>query len=355
MGGVMIMAGGTGGHIFPGLAVAAALRDQQVPVHWLGGPRGLENQLVPAAGIELQRVAISGLRGRGALGWLAAPFRILRAVIQARRILRRCQPGCVLSMGGYAAGPGGLAARWLGIPLVVHEQNRHPGLTNRWLARWASRVCVGFDGTFPASQHSEVTGNPVRQSIAALAAPEQRFAERQGPLRLLVLGGSLGARFLNRQVPAMLAMIEPDQRPVVRHQCGARGEQETRDAYQQSGLTATVEPFIDDMAAAYEWADVVICRAGALTVSELMAAGLGAVLVPYPHAVDDHQAANGSVLSEAGAALLMRENDWDSAALAKQVGNWTRPRLQTMATAARALHPGDAAGRVAAICQEVQR
>ena len=354
-GAVVIMAGGTGGHIFPGLAVAEALRQADVPVYWLGTPRGLENRLVPAAGLPLLHVTVSGLRGRGVLGWLQAPFRIFKAFWQARAILRRRAPRCVLSLGGYAAGPGGLAARWLGIPLIVHEQNRRPGLTNRWLARWAKTVCTGFDATFPGRPNTVVTGNPVRAAIRALPAPQQRLAGRQGPLRVLVLGGSQGARFLNEKVPAMLALLAAEQRPEVLHQCGANGVPVAREAYAQYSVAARVEPFIDDMAAVYAWADVVICRAGALTVSELMAAGVASILVPVPHAVDDHQFANGQVLSEAGAAMLVRENQWDPTALSACFKRWhgQRDELLRMGSAARALDRGDAAAQVARMCLEV--
>lgn len=352
----LIMAGGTGGHIFPGLAVADALQAQDLPVCWLGTPQGLENQLVGAAGVPMLHVQVQALRGKGGLGWLMAPFKLARAVWQAVGVLRRVRPGCVLSMGGYVAGPGGVAARLLGVPLVVHEQNRRPGLTNRLLSGWAQRVCEGFAGTFPQQARVVHTGNPVREKIRALAAPAQRYQGRQGALRIVVLGGSLGARFLNQKVPEMLAHWPQDQRPEVLHQCGKRGVVETREAYQQHQVSARIEPFVDAMEAVYGWADLVICRAGALTVSELMAAGLPAVLVPFPHAVDDHQYANGEVLAEAGAALLIREADWDSAQLAKQLQQWQqRETLVAMAEAARRLDCGDAARHVAQICQEVAR
>lgn len=352
---VLIMAGGTGGHIFPGLAVAAALRDCKAKVSWLGTPQGMENQLVAQAQIPMHHVRVSALRGKGLTGWLKAPFKILAAVLQARRQLKNINPQCVLSMGGYVAGPGGLAAKWLGIPLVVHEQNRRPGLTNRWLARWAQRVCVGFAGTFPASQNSIVTGNPVRHSIRDLTTPEARYTARQGVLNVLVIGGSLGARFLNQKLPELVASLPAELRPQIRHQCGKRGLDEARAAYAEQGVEADVVPFIDDMAMAYGWADLVICRAGALTVSELMVAGVAAVLVPFPYAVDDHQYANGQCLQEAGAALLIRESEWDSQALAAQLTDWGRNRsaLLAMAQAAKSLDQGDAAQQVAQICLEV--
>ena len=354
---VMIMAGGTGGHIFPGLAVADALQDRGATVSWLGSAHGLENQIVPESGLPLFNIQVKALRGKGALGWLLAPLRIAKAVLQARRVLREARPSCVLSMGGFAAGPGGLAARWLGIPLVVHEQNRRPGMTNRWLARFAKTICTGFAGAFDASIKHIVTGNPVRAEIRQLPAPEQRMAERSGALRVLVLGGSLGARFLNTKVPSVLARMAGETELEVLHQCGKRGVQEAREAYQKVDVSARVEPFIDDMAAVYCWADVVICRAGALTVSELMAAGVASILVPLPHAVDDHQYANGETLSQAEAGVLVRQSQWEAQQIANTLLQWSQQRqqLQTMASAARALHPGDAAAQVAELCLEVTR
>ena len=352
---VLIMAGGTGGHIFPGLAVAEALRANNAKVSWLGTPHGLENQLVSKANIPIHHVKVTALRGKGLLGWLKAPFKVLAAVLQARNELRRIRPGCVLSMGGYVAGPGGLAARWMGIPLVVHEQNRKPGLTNRWLAKWAQRVCVGFAGTFPDSLRTHLSGNPVRQTIRAVEVPAQRYAERQGALNILVIGGSLGARFLNTKVPELVSRLDIEQRPNIVHQSGQRGIAEAQDAYSQHEVKAEVKAFIDDMAAAYAWADLVICRAGALTVSELMASGVASVLVPFPHAVDDHQYANCQTLQEVNAALLIRESEWNQDVLVKQLQHWGQHRdeLLAMAQAARELDPGDAALDVAKLCLEV--
>lgn len=349
---VMIMAGGTGGHVFPGLAVARALGERGVDVVWLGSAHGLENEWVPAAGLPLERLAVSGLRGRGLRGWLAAPVRLVRAVRQAGRILKRHAPRSVLSLGGFAAGPGGLAARLGGVPLVVHEQNAVAGLTNRVLARLARRVLAGFPGALP---RAEVVGNPVRPDIAGLPAPRARFAGREGPPRLLVLGGSQGARRLNEVVPAALARLPGEARPAVRHQCGARHLEAARAAYRETGIDAEVVPFIDDMASAYGWADLVISRAGALTLAELAAAGLGAVLVPFPHAVDDHQAVNARGFVEAGAAEMLRESALDPASLAERLAPLLadRARLGAMAEAARGLAHADAAERLADACMEV--
>lgn len=352
---VLILAGGTGGHIFPGLAVAAALQAGGTPVRWLGADGGLETRLVPARGIVIDTVAIGGVRGKGWLTRLAMPWRLAGAVLAARRVLQHVAPRSVLALGGYAAGPGGLAA-WLGRrPLVVQEQNRVPGLTNRLLARFARRVLVGFADAFPPARHAEWTGNPVRAEIAALPPPAQRFAGRSGRPRLLVLGGSLGARALNRLLPTVLAVIPAAQRPVIRHQSGANGGEDARAAYAAVGVVADVVPFIDDMAGAYAWADFAVCRAGALTLAELAAAGLGALLVPYPYAVDDHQTRNAEAFVAAGAAFLMQERDFATASLAAQLTAvfGDRARLQSMADAARTLAKPDAAQRIADVCLEV--
>jgi len=346
---VMIMAAGTGGHIFPGLAVAAVLRERGVDVSWLGTPGGLENRLVPAADFELDRIAISGLRGRGIGGWLAAPFRILKAIVQARALMRKRRPDCVLSMGGYVAGPGGLAARLQGIPLVIHEQNSIAGLTNRWLRPLAERVMTGFPETLKGGEH---VGNPVRREIAQLPEPDRRFESRDGPLRLLVIGGSLGARAFSQVVPEAIARLCESRRPRVLHQAG-RQLDSTREAYEKSGVESETVAFIDDMAAALRDADVAVCRSGALTVAELAAAGLGAVLVPFPHAVDDHQFTNARYLSDGDAAWLVRENDFNARWLAEHLSATTRPQLVAMARNARSLARDDAAEAVAEACMEV--
>lgn len=349
---VMIMAGGTGGHVFPGLAVAEVLGRRGVEVVWLGSAHGLENEWVPAAGLQLERLAVTALRGRGLAGWLAAPFRLARAVRQAGRIIRLHAPRSVLSLGGFAAGPGGIAARLRGVPLVVHEQNAVAGLTNRVLARLARRVLAGFPGALPGA---EVVGNPVRSDIAALPAPEERFAGRQGAPRLLVLGGSQGARRLNEVVPAALARVPAGSRPVVRHQCGMRHLDAARAGYREAGVEADVTPFIRDMADAYGWADLVVSRAGALTLAELAAAGVGAVLVPFPFAVDDHQAVNAQGFVAAGAAEMVRESALDEARLAGRLSPLLadRGRMRDMAVAARGLGHPDAAQRLADACIEV--
>ena len=352
---VLIMAGGTGGHIFPGLAVAEVLRAEGVPVTWLGAAGGLETRLVPQRGIALETVSIGGVRGKGLATRLLAPWRLLRAVVAAWGVLRRIRPRSVLSLGGYAAGPGGLAA-WLSHrPLVVQEQNRVPGMTNRMLARLARRVLAGFADAFPPALNAEWTGNPVRADIAALPSPEARFADRRGAIRLLVLGGSLGARALNLGVPTALAGMPVDQRPEVRHQSGARGLEEARSAYGQAGVQAHVEAFIEDMADAWAWADLVVCRAGALTLAEIAAVGIGSVLVPYPHAVDDHQTRNAEALVAVGAAHLIPEAELDAARLRACLEQLVSDRagLLAMAVAARRQARPDAAALIAARCLEV--
>lgn len=346
---VTIMAAGTGGHIFPGLAVARTLLESGAEVRWLGTPAGLENRLVPAAGLELDRISISGLRGRGAAGWLLAPLRIFRAMLQAHRIFRRQRPGCVLSMGGYVAGPGGLMARLMGIPLVIHEQNALPGLTNRMLRPLARKVFGGFPDGLKAAVHS---GNPVRADILSLPAPAERVKGRSGPLRILVVGGSQGSAALGRIVPKALALLPAQTRPRVVHQAG-RQLDATRREYAQRGVEADIVEFLDDMAGAWAEADLAICRAGALTVAELAAAGVASVLVPFPHAVDDHQTANGRYLSDAGAAWLEPERELTPERLAARLSEVDRASLLTMAERARALARPMAAQTVAQGCLEV--
>ena len=346
---VMIMAAGTGGHIFPGLAVARALIAKGAEVSWLGTPHGLENRLVPAAGLSLERIGISGLRGRGLAGWLLGPLRVVRAMLQARAIFRRCRPQCVLSMGGYVAGPGGLMARLMGVPLVIHEQNAVAGLTNRWLRPFARRSLSGFPDVLEGAEHC---GNPVRADILALPAPAERAAGRAGPLRVLVVGGSQGSAALGEIVPRALALVPAERRPEVLHQSG-RQHAETLAHYQQAGVEAEVVEFIDDMASAWGQADLAICRAGALTIAELAAAGVPAVLVPFPFAVDDHQTANARYLTDAGAAWLEPEAELRPERLAARLQSLSRDELTAMAGKARALARPDAVERVASVCLEV--
>ncbi|WP_127477876.1 undecaprenyldiphospho-muramoylpentapeptide beta-N-acetylglucosaminyltransferase [Sulfurivermis fontis] len=353
---ILIMAGGTGGHVFPGLAVAQELRRRGAQVSWLGTRAGIEAELVPQAGIAIDYISIAGLRGKGALGWLLAPLRIVRALWQSFAVLRRREPQAVLGLGGFASGPGGLAAWLTGRPLLIHEQNAVAGLTNRLLGRVAKEVMQAFPGTFAEAPWVSTCGNPVREEIAALAAPELRYAAHQGPLRLLVVGGSLGAMALNETVPRALALLPVGQRPLVRHQTGRSHFEQVQHLYQAAGVEGELLPFIDDMAAAYDWADVVLCRAGALTVSELAAAGVAAVLVPYPHAVDDHQTRNAAFLVDAAAALLLPQHTMNAETLAALLRRFTadpdagRTALLAMAQAARALAQPAATATVAEAC-----
>jgi len=351
---VLIMAGGTGGHIFPGLAVADSLRGRGVAVRWLGASGAMECQRVPAAGIELDTVDISGLRGKGIGRWLVMPWRLLRAVYQAFCILGARRPACAISFGGYAAGPGGLAARLRCVPLLVHEQNRVPGMTNRVLSRMAKIVLQAFPGTWGENLHARTCGNPVRGPVVSLATPAQRLSGRSGVKRLLITGGSQGARFLNHMIPSALALLPAGERPEVRHQSGKGGREATGKHYLEAGIEAKVCEFIDDMAGAYGWADLVVCRAGALTVSELAAAGVAAVLVPFPFAVDDHQSRNAEFLVEAGAAEMVPEAGCDAEFMAAVLGRLlgSREELVRMACAARAVSVPDSADRVAALCME---
>ena len=351
---MLVMAGGTGGHVFPALAVARELQQRGVAVQWLGTRNGIEADLVPAAGIDLHCIEIEGVRGTGIARWLKAPFKIMRAIWQAMKIIREQKPDTVLGLGGFASGPGGVAARLLRKPLVIHEQNAVAGTTNKLLAKIATRVLTAFPDVLAGAQ---CTGNPVRSDIAALPEPQTHIAASDRPLRLLVLGGSLGALAINQCVPEALALLPEDSRPQVRHQCGRKHESVTQQAYCDAGVEASVEPFIDDMASAYSWADLVLCRAGALTVSELAAAGVGAVLVPYPHAIDDHQTANARWLSDVGAAVLLPQSDMSAESLADllQSSLSDKPHLLAMAGRARKLAQTDAASVVADVCEEVSR
>ncbi len=350
----LMMAGGTGGHVFPALATARALQARGHEVYWLGASGGMEQRLIGDTDIPLSLIHISGLRGKGKLALLAAPFKLLRALGEAYTIVRRIRPHCVVGMGGFVTGPGGLAAWLTRTPLVIHEQNAIAGMTNRILDRFATNVLEAFPGSFGADVVTRCTGNPVRQELAALPEPEQRLQGRDGRLRVLVVGGSLGARVFNEQLPEALALIPAADRPEVRHQCGEKNVEQALAAYRAQGIEASVEPFIKDMADAYRWADVVVCRSGALTVSELCAAGVGAVLVPFPHAVDDHQTANARQMLAAKAAVLVPQEQLTPAVLAdilKDLAN-DRARVINMAKAARALARPDATERVVNYCLE---
>lgn len=344
---VVVMAGGTGGHVFPALAVAKQLAEQGVAVHWLGTRNGIEADVVPKAGFEMTYLNVTGLRGNGIKPLVKAPWKLVRSVFAAMTVLRRVKADAVIGLGGYVTGPGGVAAKLMCVPLYIHEQNAVAGMTNKLLARMAQRILLGFPGAFPAGDDTVWVGNPVRQDILTLAAPAQRYGSRQGPIRLLILGGSLGATALNEMVPAAIALLPEAQRPEVRHQAGRRHVESAQAHYLAAGVDATVTAFVDDMAEAYGWADLVICRSGALTVAELAAAGVASVLVPFPHAVDDHQTANAQFLSDAGAAVLCQQRDLSAERLAEQLqGLMQRSYLLSMAEAAHHLAKADATALV---------
>ncbi|VXB39535.1 N-acetylglucosaminyl transferase [Pseudomonas sp. 8AS] len=353
-GNVLIMAGGTGGHVFPALACAREFQARGYSVHWLGTPRGIENELVPAAGLPLHLIQVSGLRGKSKLALLKAPFQLLRALWQARRIMRELQPVCVLGMGGYVTGPGGLAARMSGAPLIIQEQNAVAGTANRSLVPFAKRVCEGFPDTFAGSAKRRTTGNPVREELF-LETPRDSLSKRKP--RLLVLGGSLGAEPLNKLLPAALAKLPAELRPQVFHQAGKQHAEITAERYREVAVEAEVAPFIKDMAHAYAWADLVICRAGALTVSELAAAGLPSFLVPLPHAIDDHQTRNAEYLAKEGAAFLLPQHATDADKLAAQLTEVLMhpEKLKDMGRIARRLAKPDATRTVVETCLEVAR
>ena len=346
----MIAAGGTGGHVFPGLAVADFLRGAGWRVVWLGSESGMEAGLVAGRGYEMAAVKFSGVRGKGPMAFLLLPLKLLIAFWQSARAILLRRPDVVLGMGGYMSFPGGMMAALLGRPLVIHEQNSVAGLANRVLAGVADRVLCAFPGALKGAAH---VGNPVRPEIAAIVPPKARYAGRTGPLRVLVVGGSLGAKALNDAVPAALALLPAATRPIVTHQSGARHVAELKAAYAAAGVSASTPAFIEDMAAAYSSADLVVCRAGAITVAELAAAGLPGILVPFPHAVDDHQTKNARFLADAGAAVLLPQGELTPERLAALLGGFDRARLADMAEHARALGRPDATRSVARACMEL--
>jgi UDP-N-acetylglucosamine--N-acetylmuramyl-(pentapeptide) pyrophosphoryl-undecaprenol N-acetylglucosamine transferase len=344
------MAGGTGGHVFPALAVADELRSRGIPVVWLGTQAGIEARLVPQAGFPIEWLSISGWRGKGAISLLLAPVKLVIACSQALKVLIKRKPCAVLGMGGFASGPGGLMAWLMRKPLLIHEQNAVPGLTNRLLAIIAGQVLEAFPNTF--GKKASYVGNPVRKEIIDLPIPEQRFKNHKGALRLLVVGGSLGAVRLNELIPEAVSNIAEGARPEIIHQTGDRNIESAQAAYKKLGVEGKVEAFIDNMAEAYAWADIVICRAGAMTVFELAAAGVGSVLVPYPYAVDDHQTANADYLKAVDAAIVKQQVDLDSEWLSNTITELTqhRERLLSMARAARSQAKPSAANDVAEQC-----
>ncbi|MCK5918241.1 MAG: undecaprenyldiphospho-muramoylpentapeptide beta-N-acetylglucosaminyltransferase [Cocleimonas sp.] len=358
---ILVTAGGTGGHVYPGLAVARALIEQDIPVVWMGTHKGLEARVIPAAGIEMAWLDVNGLRGKGLITLLAAPVKLVRALFQSISIMRKHRPVAVLGMGGFVAGPGGLVASLMGIPVVIHEQNAVAGLTNKLLSRFSKKILEGFPQTFAKGASSAkqnkiiAVGNPVRKEITDIAAPDKRLAGREGATRLLIIGGSLGAQALNETVPSALAELELAIRPEVRHQAGKSKEESTQENYKVADVDAIVTPFIEDMSEAYEWADLIICRAGALTIAEVAAAGLASVLVPYPYAVDDHQTANGAYLAECGAAILIPQTEFNkqSASEVLQSLLTNREKLLRMSIKAKEMAKPTATIEVAAICAQL--
>lgn len=350
---VLIMAGGTGGHVFPALAAADCLREQGITVEWLGTQQGIEARLVPAANIPIHYIDVSGLRGKGLMSRIVGIKNLFKALWQAARIVRKLQPNCVLGMGGYASGPGGVAASLMGKPLVIHEQNSVAGTTNRILARFAKRVLQGYPINLGGGK-GQFIGNPVRREIANIPAPEERGLGREEQLKVLVLGGSLGAKPINDILVETLVELQLSCRPEVWHQAGGSHADAVSTAYKAANLPVKVEAFIHDMAEAYAWADLVICRAGALTVAELTAAGVASILVPLPHAIDDHQTGNAQWLDDKGAGQLMPQSTMTAKRLAESIQyfNNNREALLAMSKRARALAKNNAAGQVAAACME---
>ena len=352
----MILAGGTGGHVYPALSFAALARQKGHSVSWLGTRAGLEAVVVPAHAIELNTVDIEGVRGRGITTLIAAPFKILGSLVQARSILKRVKPDLVIGFGGYSAGPGGLAARLSGIPLVIHEQNAIAGTTNKLLSRIAARRLCAFEG---ALSRSELVGNPVRPEILDIENNRQPIKDRatgdRGRCRVLVTGGSLGARFLNETLPVAVSNLDHKNRPIVRHQAGPRWLNATIESYRAAGVEAEVTAYIEDMASAYQWADLAVCRAGAMTVSELAVAGVASLLVPFPFAIDDHQTANAHWLADAGAAVIYQQSQNDPDEFARRFTGLIEDRelLSTMARRARSGGLRDAAGRMLNICENL--
>ncbi|MCP2040884.1 UDP-N-acetylglucosamine--N-acetylmuramyl-(pentapeptide) pyrophosphoryl-undecaprenol N-acetylglucosamine transferase [Neisseria sp. HSC-16F19] len=349
----LLMAGGTGGHIFPALAVAASLQKRGHQVLWLGSEGAMETRIVPQHGIRLETLAIKGVRGNGLKRKLLLPVTLWKTIGAAVGIIRRYRVDAVIGFGGFVTFPGGVAAKLCGIPVIIHEQNAVPGLANKVLSRWARRVLYAFPGVF--ADADGLVGNPVRADIAALPAPQTRFAARQGPLRVCVVGGSLGADALNRIMPQAVALLPEAQRPHIVHQSGRNKLAAVQEAYAAAGADAECVEFIDDMVSLYRDADVLLCRAGALTIAELTAAGVGALLVPYPHAVDDHQTANARFMVRAEAGLLLPQSELDAAKLAHILGGLSREDCRRWAENARTLAMPDSADEVAAIAETVVR
>jgi len=345
---LMVMAGGTGGHVYPAMAVADTLKNEGWNIVWLCTQGGMENKLIADKAYDKAMITMQGVRGNGLLGWLLLPVKLVKAFSQSLKALNQYQPDVVLGMGGFAAFPGGLMAKLQGRPLVIHEQNSVAGLTNKVLAKVATRILAAFPSAF--GQKALLVGNPVRAGISAIAAPAQRFANRTDALRLLIVGGSLGAQALNEVIPQALAKLPVDQRPQVVHQAGVKHIEVLQNNYKQAGVEADARAYIDDMAAMYAWADFVICRSGALTVAEVSTAGLGSLMVPFPFAVDDHQTGNAQYLADAGATILVQQKELSVEKLTQILKELNREKCLEMAKKARALGKPEATADVAKIC-----
>jgi len=339
---IVIMAGGTGGHVFPALAVAQTLIEKGWQVSWLGTQKGLEGRVIPEQGIEIDWLSVAGVRGKGVLSKITAVLLLIKACLQALKILRKRKPDVVLGMGGFVAGPGGLMAKLLGIPLIIHEQNRVPGTTNRLLARMAKQVLEAFPDSFNKKLNATFTGNPLRKQFIGCA---ERKEAHQG-INILVVGGSQGAQILNEVVPGALAELAHVK---VRHQTGAAMQKQVESRYKELGVTAEANAFIDDMVSAYQWADLVICRSGAMTVSEVAAAGIPAIFIPLPSAIDDHQTANARYLADAGAGLILLQKDLNAASLVEHITTIVK-QLDVMSKTAKQYARLDATDVVAGVC-----
>jgi UDP-N-acetylglucosamine--N-acetylmuramyl-(pentapeptide) pyrophosphoryl-undecaprenol N-acetylglucosamine transferase len=356
---VLIMAAGTGGHVFPALAVALKLQEQNVRTEWMGTHQGMENRLLEGSGIQIHAVSAKGLKGKGIARLIAAPFMLAQALIQSMRILSKVQPDCVLGMGGFVSGPGGLATKLMGRKLVIHEQNAVPGFTNKLLAKIANQVFEAFPNTFTKNAKIIHTGNPLRKEIVALSAQSRNIRNSSQRLRILVLGGSQGALAINEVVPDVLADFPKEIRPSVWHQTGERTLERTQAAYADKGLDSeddiTIAAFISDMAEAYSWADLVICRSGASTVSEIAAVGLPSILIPYPHHSDQQQTQNANWLIQAGAAFLLEQKGLTAAALKALVVELheNRNKLQQMSDISKSIAIRDADEIIARRCLEL--
>ena len=346
---ILVMAGGTGGHIFPGLAVAEYLRICGWNVSWLGNQNGMEYRLVKSCDFPFEAIDFGGLRGKGLKAKFMLPFNLMRAAFQSWKIMRRLKPSVVLGMGGYITFPGGLVSKLLNRPLVLHESNSVAGSANRALTKIAMRVLTGFPNTMKSA---EWVGNPIREEFDHMPAPALRYEQRQGPLSILVVGGSLGAAALNENIPAAMALIAKEDRPSVIHQAGDKHLADLEKRYAQLGVVADIRPFIDDMPSAYAQADLVICRAGAMTISELAACGVASCLIPFPHAIDDHQTANARFLSDADAAIMLPQQYLNPQDLALMIQNLNRADLKEMALRAHALSKPHATQRVAEVCAD---